>query len=209
MLTRGRRSSPHPLHATERTLDGDELLRRRLDRGPARPRPRPGGRRRVHPQLRLRGRPVDLLQVPARGPAGAVRHRGRRDERLAARRRPRRGAARRWAACARSRGTPGSCPTPWASSYGTDHVKTTIVPAAHRPGPPVARLLPQRRLLRARGRRLRRPVPPRGPRRPDGAAALRGVASASTGSAGTTRTWWAGSWRSPGTTWPGARRTTR
>ena len=88
---------------------------------------------------------MDVLQVPARGPPGAVRHRGRRDERLAPRRRPRRGAARRWAGCCTVEGDAWFLPDTGGVAYGTDHVKTTIVPAAHRPGRPAARLLPQRR----------------------------------------------------------------
>ena len=66
-LDGGRLRPPSPARVRAE-LDGDQLLRRRVDRGAARPRPRPGGRGRVHAQLRLRGRPVDVLQVPARGP---------------------------------------------------------------------------------------------------------------------------------------------
>ena len=73
-------------------------------------------------------------------------------------------------------------------SYGTDHVKTTIVPASIDRAARDARLLPQRRVLRTRGRRLRRALPTGRVRRPDGAAALRRDASASTGSGGTTPT---------------------
>ena len=69
-------------------LDRDQLLRRHVDRGAARPRPRSGGRGGLHPQHRLRGRPVDAVQVPARGPAGPLRARGGRDVRVAAGRRP-------------------------------------------------------------------------------------------------------------------------
>ena len=142
--------APHPLHAAERTWTEtncyvdvwiEVLHALGLD---------PVAGVRLHAQLRLRGRPVDVLQVPARGPADPVRHRGRRAERLAARSSTTSRSSSAWAGCARSRATPGSCPTPGGVSYGTDHVKTTIVPAAHRPGRPTPRLLPQRRLLRAR-----------------------------------------------------------
>ena len=58
-------------------LAGDELLRRPLDRGAARVRPRSRAGPRLHAVGRLRGRPVAVLQVPPRGPASVVRARGR------------------------------------------------------------------------------------------------------------------------------------
>ncbi len=65
---RRRRLPPAPAARRRADLDRDQLLRRRLDRGAPRPRSRPAGRGGVHPERGLRGRPVDLLQVPARGP---------------------------------------------------------------------------------------------------------------------------------------------
>ena len=70
-----------------------ELLRRSLDRAPARARPRAAGGAAVHVRRGLRRRPVDVLQVSARRPLRALRRRGHRAERLAAARRSPRGAA--------------------------------------------------------------------------------------------------------------------
>ena len=56
-------------------LGGDELLRRSLDRAAARARPRPRGGAALHDRHRLRGRPVDVLQVSARRPRRTLRPR--------------------------------------------------------------------------------------------------------------------------------------
>ena len=84
------RRLPSPSTACHRAdMDGDQLLRRSLDRAAPRARSRSPGRGRLHDQHRFRRATMDLLQVSARGSPGAVRSRGGRVQRLASGHRPR------------------------------------------------------------------------------------------------------------------------
>ena len=103
-----------------------ELLRRPLGRTAPRGRRRAAWRRCPSLRRRRRGRPVDVLQVPARRSRSALRRERVRAERVAAAAGPRRRAARPGPARRSSKSTPSTCPTRRAPSYRAEHVKTSI-----------------------------------------------------------------------------------
>ena len=75
---------------------------------------------------RLRGRPVDVLQVSARRPVRALRPGRPGAGDLAAAGRARRGAGRARAGRCSSSSTRSTCPTPPGTAYQRAHVKTTV-----------------------------------------------------------------------------------
>ena len=135
-------------------LAGVELLRRSLDRAAARGRPRAAGGAAVHVRRRRRRRPVDVLQVPSRRPVRALRRRCHRAAMSGDRSSTT--STSSWPSDGRrsSRSTPSTCPTPRAPPIAPSTSRRSIgiqaLDAAR-----AARLLPQRRLLRARRRGLR------------------------------------------------------
>ena len=136
---------PHALHASEPHLPRDQLLHRRHHRAAARLRLRAAGAVRPPRADGLRGRPVDVLQAAAGGPRAAVRHRHPRDA-------ARTGRCRSRSPSSSSSGRTmivelDSCylPDTAATSYRSEHVKTSVAADAIDPERRAAALLPRRR----------------------------------------------------------------
>ena len=83
--TRPRQVSAQPAARGKLRVGREELLRRHLDRGHSRARPRAARHPAVRRRDRLRGRPMDVLQASPRRAARSVRHRRAGAECLAAR----------------------------------------------------------------------------------------------------------------------------
>ena len=126
---------PHPLHAAERNWTETNCYVGHVDRGPARPGSRSGGRRRPFTlSTDFEGDQWTLFKFPAGGPADPVRDRGGRAVRLAAGHRPRGRAARPRPPAHRRGRRLVPARHGRASRTGPTTQKTTIVPADARPG---------------------------------------------------------------------------
>ena len=96
-----------------------------------------------HAPHRLRRRPVDVLQTAARRADHPLRRRRARNAAIPPSARPDRGAAAQTRTRSSSRSTPGICPDTAATSYHTEHVKTSIAPESIDPQGERLPLLPQ------------------------------------------------------------------